>query len=351
MALTRLPGLPIAALLFLLLTSPTLAREGPSYDCGQAKAPDEIAICRNARLAQLDQLTAQAFQHARKILGEARAREIARAALKSRAACGASVVCIFDRQVDAMKQYETAGIVIPVPEGIASYRKSLHDDTSNERSSAQLMEPPETRPLFSYLSPLQRRQLFDTRLLGDRHGRSVVATFDCYNCGSTGHVTIKERYDLITRGIHRKSVTIGSIHDDPKGFVAIKGLFGLPERGGRVQELSVKANGAPIGESTEFGYRIASFNASNLLITTTLICNAPREVAANTVARGATGVARVFGCNESRQFGHGTTSDSILNRSVQWTYFRNVNFFVQTYWDLPQTTTRRRIVALDEISP
>ncbi len=52
--------------------------EGPSFDCAKAKAPDEIAICADEQLSQLDRLAALAYDEARHASGRSSARAAAR---------------------------------------------------------------------------------------------------------------------------------------------------------------------------------------------------------------------------------------------------------------------------------
>jgi uncharacterized protein len=93
---------------FRLYTSNALAGDAaPSFDCLHAKAPDEQQICRDARLAELDQATALAFKQALKAGPQKYAAELTetvqhdiRAEMKKkladRHACGSSPICILD---------------------------------------------------------------------------------------------------------------------------------------------------------------------------------------------------------------------------------------------------------------
>ncbi len=41
----------------------TATAQSPSFDCGKARYPDEIAICRNPELAELDDVVAAAYAY------------------------------------------------------------------------------------------------------------------------------------------------------------------------------------------------------------------------------------------------------------------------------------------------
>lgn len=71
------------------------ARASPSFDCSQASAPDERAICANDDLARRDELANAAFNvaRARSDIHE-KVLQLTRASLAARRACGSDAVCI-----------------------------------------------------------------------------------------------------------------------------------------------------------------------------------------------------------------------------------------------------------------
>jgi|GEM_PF-938181 len=119
---------------FLLYTSNALAGDVvPSFDCSRAEAPDEQQICRDARLAELDQATTLAFKQALKAGPKKYAAELTetvqhdiRAEMKKRLgdrhACGLSPICILDTQVLAISYLNEVGANVLVPSWVSEYR-------------------------------------------------------------------------------------------------------------------------------------------------------------------------------------------------------------------------------------
>jgi uncharacterized protein len=96
----------------------------PSFDCRKAQAPDELAICSDSRLAELDQAASIAFSQAtQKYKNEAQAA--ARDTLAARHSCGADRLCILDQQVNAIDTYSGLGSQVPVPPWAGTYRLEL----------------------------------------------------------------------------------------------------------------------------------------------------------------------------------------------------------------------------------
>jgi uncharacterized protein len=61
-----LPIMRLALILVSLFLASPASAAGPSFDCAKAKAPDEIAICGDEQLSQLDRLMAAAYDEARR---------------------------------------------------------------------------------------------------------------------------------------------------------------------------------------------------------------------------------------------------------------------------------------------
>jgi uncharacterized protein len=85
---------PLALLAFFLV--PAAAKSQPAW-CASPKTPDEITICANPHLAQLDQLLGGLYVAVRALLSPSEQlslRDSQRAWLAQRAACGYSSDCI-----------------------------------------------------------------------------------------------------------------------------------------------------------------------------------------------------------------------------------------------------------------
>jgi uncharacterized protein len=105
----------IPVTLTLLTASPALAAT-PSFDCAKAKAPDEIAICADEQLAQLDRLAALAYDEARHASGRSSARATARDGLAARSHCGADRDCIMSVQVATILKFQQLGATVILPD-------------------------------------------------------------------------------------------------------------------------------------------------------------------------------------------------------------------------------------------
>jgi hypothetical protein len=92
-------------------------KPNPSFSCERARALDEIAICSDARLAELDRLRAEDFRKAELIDPKA-AVKAARASLEVRAACANDRVCI----LDVLRYYPDGS---PEPAWVEGYRATL----------------------------------------------------------------------------------------------------------------------------------------------------------------------------------------------------------------------------------
>jgi hypothetical protein len=79
----------------------------PSFDCSLAVTADEIAICSNSELANLDLQVSEAFKMVKEAAGDDLAKEIARNALKERRACKDDVLCIQKVQILTLQQFES----------------------------------------------------------------------------------------------------------------------------------------------------------------------------------------------------------------------------------------------------
>jgi uncharacterized protein len=88
--------------------------QSPSFDCNKARYPDEVAICRNPELAELDDVAAAAYAYLKSTRGRAFADEIGIPFWRLRQACQYDIACIRQRQIEAINSYQAAGAPIPM---------------------------------------------------------------------------------------------------------------------------------------------------------------------------------------------------------------------------------------------
>ena len=86
----------------------------PSFSCAKAQTPDEIAICSNLELSQIDNAVAAGYQYLRRVSGELLAKQTNMPLFQARRACGSDVSCIKERQFDAVKKYHELGAPVNV---------------------------------------------------------------------------------------------------------------------------------------------------------------------------------------------------------------------------------------------
>ncbi len=118
----------------------------PSFDCSKAKAADEVTICSDSRLAELDRIIAKGFSIAR-AQGESEAQDmfasVARVFLSVRKACGSDRLCILDRQDEQIGFYESSARyhkfsgAVESPEWVKSYRQTLYEEAVNKGTVIQ----------------------------------------------------------------------------------------------------------------------------------------------------------------------------------------------------------------------
>src|ERR1700722_1854190 len=88
------------------------AAQSPSFDCGKARLPDEIAICRTPELAELDNIIAAAYTYLKSTRGRAYADQVGIPFWRLRQACQYDTGCIRQVQVQAINTYQAAGAPI-----------------------------------------------------------------------------------------------------------------------------------------------------------------------------------------------------------------------------------------------
>jgi len=98
----------------------------PSFDCRAARTPDEREICRDERLAELDQAVTIAYRQVSESKDNAEtARGLAKDSLAARRACGTDRLCILDQQASEIDAFASMGSNVPVPPWVGEYRLAL----------------------------------------------------------------------------------------------------------------------------------------------------------------------------------------------------------------------------------
>lgn len=104
-----------AVALWLGGAAPALSQQ-PSFDCAASHAPDELAICSNFALAQLDRQLSDMYAAARERLDASRQAELKdsqRAWLRERSVCGRDVKCI--TRLYQQRIPEVSALAVPAP--------------------------------------------------------------------------------------------------------------------------------------------------------------------------------------------------------------------------------------------
>jgi tetratricopeptide (TPR) repeat protein len=92
------------------------AAASPSFDCGKARFPDEITICRTPELAEFDNVIAAAYTFLKSTRGRAYADQVGIPFWRLRQACQYDPACIRQVQIQAMNAYQVAGAPISIPQ-------------------------------------------------------------------------------------------------------------------------------------------------------------------------------------------------------------------------------------------
>ena len=91
---------------FLVLSSTISASAGPSFDCRKATKSDEIVVCGNPKLAELDTQIAATYKLVIRKDHIAEAKQIARNHVKEREACLVDFECIKNVQLSTLAAME-----------------------------------------------------------------------------------------------------------------------------------------------------------------------------------------------------------------------------------------------------
>ncbi len=112
--------------LFELFGAPEASAKSftPGFDCNRARYQDEITICNDQKLSELDQIVSRGYSQ---IKGESRsiAQDFLLNFLDVRHACGSTKLCILDTQDQLIDDLNEVGANISKPSWIGAYRLSL----------------------------------------------------------------------------------------------------------------------------------------------------------------------------------------------------------------------------------
>lgn len=97
------------------VTAISAPAQAVSFDCRQAARPDELTICSDPRLSELDDLVAEAFNQAKRTPDAATVVPVARDLLADRRRCLANKACILSNQLAALEAFRKAGAQVTIP--------------------------------------------------------------------------------------------------------------------------------------------------------------------------------------------------------------------------------------------
>jgi uncharacterized protein len=82
---------------FVCLGTAASKAQTPSFDCANARLPDEVAICQTQELARLDSVVAAAYSYLKSSRGRPFADQIGIPFWRARQACQYNIDCIRER--------------------------------------------------------------------------------------------------------------------------------------------------------------------------------------------------------------------------------------------------------------
>ncbi len=109
----------ILAFLIIFGASVRVAWAQPSFDCSRANKPDELAICSDSRLSELDRIAASGFNLAQRLPGNHDLVAGVQSLLAARMSCGANKNCILEKQVEVLRLYQQSGLPVTIPSWVS----------------------------------------------------------------------------------------------------------------------------------------------------------------------------------------------------------------------------------------
>ena len=114
--------------------------EQASFDCRRARSPNEITICSDAHLRELDRITTLAFKTGKQREDSDDFVTEAQALLMARLACQADKRCILDNLVESLQFYQRSNIPVVVPVWLAD-RATGHEPAPDITPASLGAEP------------------------------------------------------------------------------------------------------------------------------------------------------------------------------------------------------------------
>src|SRR5579863_2710101 len=109
-----------SAVLAFLTIAFVPSAQAASFDCAKARAPEEVAVCADPQLSELDGLLGTAFNEAKKFSkadpqDSRKVMAVATVFLKQRHACGARRPCLVASYAGALEGYVGLGAGATIP--------------------------------------------------------------------------------------------------------------------------------------------------------------------------------------------------------------------------------------------
>jgi uncharacterized protein len=109
---------------FILSAAAVMAISAPaqavSFDCRHAMTPDELTICSDPRLSEMDDVVAAAFNQVKRTSDAATVVRVARDLLADRRLCQANKACILSNQLAALEAFRNAGAQVTIPPWVSA---------------------------------------------------------------------------------------------------------------------------------------------------------------------------------------------------------------------------------------
>ncbi len=142
----------IALALFVATIPAKASTSGASFDCSKARQLDEIEVCSNVQLSQLDRIAHAAFMQAQlNSLDAHTVIEIAREFQKKRKLCVSNELCIKETYIEVINNYKNIGASVEMPSwAAAEHKESITSPASGfPRDSRQKSSAPDISTLNS----------------------------------------------------------------------------------------------------------------------------------------------------------------------------------------------------------